>query len=187
MKKLFTLVFLVAFCFSFSQAQVYHKGLNTLHLGIGPGLAGIYGTMDVPAISLGYQAGVHEKFSVGGIIGYSSSSYNGIYWNGNDLVRGDWTYTYFFIGARGEYHFVDLDVKDFDLYAGLTLGYNIVSVSNPSGIVNYSGYGVYTAKGSYFLYGIHAGGEYFFSDKIGGFLELGYGVGYIILGVTFKL
>ena len=176
MKKLITLIFVLAISFSFTQAQVYHKGMNTLNLGIGPGLAGIYGTMDVPAISLGFQAGVHEKISVGGIVGYSSSSYG--------EADYTWTYTYFFIGARGEYHFVDLDVKDLDLYAGLTLGYNIVSVSEPTG---YSNYFNYSAGTSYLLYGFHVGGKYFFTDRIGAFLELGYGVGYITVGVTFKL
>ncbi len=72
----------------------------------------------MPSISLGYQAGILEKISVGGIAGYSSSSYG--------VIGYKWTYSYMFIGARGEYHFVDVDLENFDLYGGLTLGYNIV-------------------------------------------------------------
>lgn len=175
MKKLLSVSIFIVLAASLSLGQTYKKGNNMLNIGIGPGLAGIYGTMDIPSISAGFQVGVHEKFSVGGIVGYSSSSYG--------YVNYEWTYTYIVIGARGEYHFVDADIKDLDLYAGLTLGYNIVSVSEPSG---YSGHG-YSAQGSYLLYGFHAGGRYYFTPTIGAFLELGYGVGYIVAGVTFKL
>lgn len=174
MKHYFTVLFLVVLFVSLADAQVYRKGSNNLSIGIGPGLHGIYGDMDIPAISLGYQAGVHEKISVGGLVGYSSSSYG--------ISTYEWTYSYIFIGARGEYHFVDLDVDDFDLYGGVTLGYNIVSVSEPSG---YSGF--YSAEGSYLLYGFHLGGRYYFSPTVGAFLELGYGVGYIVAGVTFRI
>ena len=172
MKKLLTVFFFMILFVSLSNAQVYKKGNNNLNIGIGPGLHGIYGDMDIPAISAGFQAGVHEKISVGGLVGYSSSS---------DAFSGDeWTFTYIFIGARGEYHFIDLDVDDFDLYGGVTLGYNIVSWDGPS-------VAFYDPGDSYLLYGFHLGGRYFFSQNIGAFLELGYGVGYIVVGVTFRL
>jgi len=179
MKKLLTILSFTILFVSLSYGQVYKKGTNMINIGIGPGLAGIYGTMDIPSISAGLQLGVHEKLSVGGIIGYSASTYDYGHYLGQDY---EWTYTYIFIGARGEYHFVDVDVDDLDLYAGLTLGYNIVSVSEPSG---FSGF--YTAESSYLLYGFHAGGRYYFSQSIGAFLELGYGVGYIVVGITFKI
>lgn len=174
LKVLLLLIFLVAI----SYGQVYKKGTNNLSIGIGPGLQGIYGSMDIPAISVGYQAGLHKNFSVGGIVGYSSSTYGYSYLNSNY----EWKYSYIIIGARGEYHFTEVDLENTDLYGGVTIGYNIVSVSEPSGTI----YG-YSAEGSYFLYGFHVGGKYYFSPTVGGFLELGYGVGYIIAGVTFKL
>jgi hypothetical protein len=99
------------------------KGTNNLGIGIGPGLAGIYGTMSVPAISVGYQAGVHENISVGGLVGYSSSTYDGGFFGNRSY---EWTYSYIVIGARGEYHFTDVEVENLDLYSGLTLGYTIV-------------------------------------------------------------
>jgi len=171
---------------SLSFGQVYKKGVTNLNAGVSiGGLAGLYGTSDFPPVSLGLQFGIHEKISVGGIVGYSSSSIDGSYWNGNNFVRGDWTWTYIFIDARGEYHFVDVDVKDLDLYGGLTIGYNIASLSTPSGYVEYAGYG-YTGD-SYLLYGFHAGARYMFSPKIGVFGELGYGIGYITLGLNVKL
>jgi hypothetical protein len=179
MKKLLSVSIFIVLVASISFSQTYKKGNNNLNIGIGPGLAGIYGSSSVPGISAGYQVGVHEKFSVGGIVGYSSSSYSSGYFLGKEYK---WTYSYIFIGARGEYHFIDANVENLDLYGGLTLGYNIVSVSEPSG---YTGF--YSSEGSYLLYGFHAGGRYYFSPKIGAFLELGYGVGYIVAGVTFRL
>jgi len=179
MKKLLSVSIFIVLVASISFGQTYKKGDNNLNIGIGPGLAGIYGSMDVPSISVGYQVGVHEKFSVGGIVGYSSSSYDGGSYLGKDYK---WTYTYIFIGGRGEYHFIDANIENLDIYAGVTLGYNIVSVSEPTG---YSGF--YSSEGSYLLYGFHAGGRYYFTPKIGAFLELGYGVGYIVVGGTFRL
>ncbi len=175
MKKLLSVSIFIVLAAAISFGQTYKKGDNNLNIGIGPGLAGIYGSMDVPSISVGYQVGVHQKFSVGGIVGYSSSSYG--------YSKYEWTYRYIFIGGRGEYHFIDADIENLDLYAGITLGYNIVSVTEPSG---FNGYG-YSAEGSYLLYGFHAGGRYYFTPKIGAFLELGYGVGYIVVGGTFRL
>ena len=98
----------------------------------------------------------------------------------------NWSYSYIFIGGRGEYHFDKSELKiqndNLDLYAGLTLGFNIVTVSEPNIVT-----GGYSAQGSYFLFGLHIGGRYYFSQNIGAFLELGYGVGYITGGVSFKL
>jgi len=168
MKKLLTIVSFTILFVSLSSAQVYKKGTNNINIGIGPGLAGIYGSMDIPAISAGFQAGIHEKFSVGGIVGYSASTFS------------DVTVSYIFFGARGEYHFIEVEAEDLDLYGGLTIGYNIVNWSEPTGFIGSFG-------GSYLLFGFHAGGRYYFSPTIGAFLELGYGVGYIVAGVTFRI
>jgi len=174
MKKILVTFFVLLLATTVSFSQVYKKGVTNLNAGISiGGLAGLYGTADFPPLSLGLQFGIHEKISVGGIVGYSSSSYD---WGYND----SWKYTYIFIGARGEYHFVDVDVKDLDLYGGLTIGYNIVSFSGPS-------YDWYDPGTSYLLYGFHAGARYMFSPKIGAFAELGYGIGYLTVGLNVKL
>lgn len=174
---LFVLVFIVSSSISFGQG--YKKGVNNLNAGVSiGGLAGFYGSSDFPPISVGLQFGIHEKFSVGGIIGYASSSYDLGFFNNANYT---WTYRYIIVGARGEYHFME-PKDDFDLYGGLTIGYNIVSVDEPTG---YSGF--YTAEASYLLYGFHAGGRYLFSKNIGAFAELGYGIGYFTIGLNVKL
>lgn len=180
MKQLLSVVLLVSLFATVSFSQTYKKGVTNLNAGISiGGLAGLYGEADFPPLSLGLQFGIHEKISVGGIVGYSSSSYDYGFYSNDDY---SWTYTYIFVGARGEYHFVDVDVKDLDLYGGVTLGYNIVSVSEPTGFS-----GNYDVGASYLLYGFHAGARYMFSPKIGAFAELGYGIGYITVGLNVKL
>jgi hypothetical protein len=166
---------------SINAQLAYQKNVKILNAGLGAGLYGIYGSSDFPPISVGLQYGIHERISVGGLIGYSSSSYG----YGYRGIIYNWSYSYLFLGARGEYHLVypQVDIpKNLDLYGGLTLGFNIVTVSEP--IDRVPGY---AAEGSYALFGFHIGGRYYFSDKIGAFLELGYGVGVITIGASFKL
>ncbi|MDP2364427.1 MAG: hypothetical protein Q8M94_11750, partial [Ignavibacteria bacterium] len=90
MKQLLSVVLLISLFATVSSAQVYKKGVNNLNAGISiGGFAGGYGTSDFPPISLGLQFGIHEKISVGGIVGYSSSSY--------DYGYNDWSWTYRYI------------------------------------------------------------------------------------------
>jgi hypothetical protein len=182
MKIILSAFFILSFLSNSLHAQLaYQKNMKILNAGLGAGLYGVYGSSDFPPISVGLQFGVHERISVGGLIGYSSSSY-GFGYRGNIY---NWSYSYFFIGARGEYHLVypQVDIpKNLDLYGGLTLGFNIVTVSEP--IERVPGY---AAEGSYALFGFHIGGRYYFSESIGAFLELGYGVGVVTIGASFKL
>ncbi len=176
MKKTFVTLFVLLITVSFSFAQGYEKGSKIINAGIGFGLSGIYGDAQMPPISVGFQYGLEDKISVGGIVGFSTSSYGYEDWK--------WDYTYIIIGARGEYHFLEPSNK-LDAYAGITAGYNIASVSEPDGYKNY--WGGYEAESSYFIYGVHVGARYAVSDKIGIFGELGYGIGYRTVGATFKL
>ena len=181
MKKLLLLVFGVLFIFISTNvnAQGYKKDGLALNVGLGFGLAGIYGSSTIPPISASLGYGVTDKISVGGIVGYSGSSYKYTYFNGSY----EWKYSYIIIGARGEYHF-NKPTDKLDPYAGLTLGYDIVSVSSPS---NLSGNIGYSAETSYLLFGFHGGLRYALNDKLGVFGEVGYGVGYLTVGAFFRL
>ncbi len=161
----------------FAQSP-YMKGDKIGQVGIGYGFAGIYGSASVPPISVGFQYGLEDKISIGGLIGYTSSSYDLGNWYGESYK---WTYTYIIIGARGEYHFLESSDK-MDGYAGATLGYAITSVSTPAGY-----YGGYSAGVSYMIFGAHVGLRYYLSPQIALFGEVGYGIGYITAGVAFKL
>ncbi|MEQ9414505.1 MAG: hypothetical protein RIF39_11770, partial [Cyclobacteriaceae bacterium] len=89
------------------------------------------------------------------------------------------------IGARGSYHFselLNLNNEKIDLYGGLTLGYRNFSWSD-SGF----GSGLGNSYGSRAFLGIYAAGRYYFSEKVGAFLEVGaVGSTNAKLGVAFK-
>ena len=174
-KNIFTIaiVLLVA---SQLFGQGYKKGVNNLNIGVGMGLNGITGESSLPPISLGYQYGLEDKYSIGAIVGYSSST--------SSVLSYEWTYTYIFVGGRGEYHFMKSTDK-LDAYAGATLGYTIVSVSEPD---NLPAFGAWGAVGtSYLIYGAHAGVRYAFSKSFGAFAEVGYGIGLLTAGINIKL
>lgn len=180
MKRIsFVITFLIIISFATGSVlaqSVYNKEDKIGQVGLGLGFGGIYGGVSFPPLSFGFQYGIHEKVSVGGIIGYTSSTEE-VFTNRNY----EWKYSYIVFGARGEYHFLE-NVDKVDGYAGATLGYNIVSVSEPTGFG-----GRYSASGSYLLLGVHIGGRYYFNPQIAAFAELGYGLGYLTVGVAFKL
>ena len=63
------------------------------------------------------------------------------------------------------------------------LSYNILKYSD-----NYSGV-TYTASGSYgsnLGLSVFVGGRYHFTDNLAGFVELGYGVAYLNLGLAYQ-
>jgi len=174
MKKIIVIVFVLFTAASATFAQGYQKDSKIVNVGLGFGLTGIYGDAGMPPISVGLQYGLDDKISVGGLLGFSTSSYTYFDWK--------WNYTYIIIGARGEYHFLEPTNK-LDAYAGATLGYNIVSVSSPSNVE----FGSYSAQGSYMVYGVHAGARYALTPNLGVFGELGYGIGYLTIGATVRL
>jgi len=173
-KVICCLLFVLVFFISVSQsyAQAFKQDNQVVQVGIGFGLAGIYGSSSFPPITASYEYAIDKNFSLGGIVGYASSSdtYNNV----------DYTYSYLIIGARGAYHFPVENVK-IDPYVGATLGYNIVSFSSS---VNQTGY---TASGSYALFGIHGGVRYYFQPNMAVFGEVGYGIGFLDVGISFKL
>ena len=175
-KALLSLIIAVAAFSVNAQSNVsFDKGTSYVHAGIGFGGGFYSGSVTLPPLSVSYEKAVTEKISVGGIVGYSSSQYT--YGFGGSSYK--WKYSYLLIGARGNYHFATSE--KFDPYAGLTLGYNIVSVKSPGQVQGYS------AKGSALLFGGQIGANYYFSTNTGAFAELGYGIGLLTVGLTFRL
>lgn len=180
MKTFLKATFLVLLVASVTLAQGYNKEGKAINIGAGFGLAGISGDATIPPLSVGVQFGFTDKISIGGIVGYAGSSYK----FGLLTSSYEWKYNYIIVGARGEYHFMKPD-DNLDLYSGVTLGYNIVNVSEPS---NLPRYGVtYSATSSYLLYGGHVGVRYAFSNSFGLFAEAGYGIGYITGGIFLRM
>jgi len=174
MKKLLLVSMLVIVAGSLAIGQnAYRKGNKLVHGGLGFGLAGIYGDASLPPITVGYEHGLEEKISLGGIVGFAGSS--------QDFIGGEWSYTYILIGARGAYHFLENN-SQWDAYGGLVLGYNIVSTSWDGPGVQFG-----SASGSYLLWGLYGGGRYYFNPRWAVYGEIGYGAGILAIGVAHKL
>lgn len=180
MRKMLTVLIVVTFFAGVSFAQGYKEGNKTLNLGVGFGMTGLEGDATLPPLSVGMQFGLTDKISIGGLVGYSGSSYK----FGGFGTSYEWKYSYITIGARGEYHFLE-PASNIDAYGGLTLGYQVLSVTEPSNLPAY--FGGYSTKASALIYGFHVGGRYAFSKAFGAFAELGYGISYFTVGVSFHL
>jgi hypothetical protein len=171
--KNFFLSLAAAWLFSLAtQAQVYENGKNYLNVGIGVG--SFYRGLP---FGFSYERGITDQISVGGFFDYASSSYS--YFGYRTRV------TFLYFGVRGSYHLNELlkvDNKQWDLYAGAALGYTGATVRYDDANLN----SVADPYGSGVLFGIHAGARYMFTDNLGGFAELGYGVALLKLGLAVK-
>lgn len=166
---LIALAILLFFLPNKSFAQFEGEGSLVANVGLGLGTHLGYGGFP---LSISADYGVTEKITVGGFLGYNRSS---------RIFPGNfkWTLTNTLIGARGAYHHPL--IEEFDTYAGLMLGYNVISTriepNQPNALLS----------NSYAFLGGFVGINHFFTDQIGGFAELGYGVGYLTVGVTFRI
>jgi hypothetical protein len=168
----------------------YAEGIEQkLFVNAGVGLGYSPYKLGIPPISVSadYKLPIKLPITVGltGAFRTSTDSYS----SGSQAI--DMTYTDIGIGARGAYHFNF--VKNFDVYAGVTLGY-VIQVydvkfgsmyDNP---IYAATKAAYKDKGaSYPLFGFNIGGRYFFTQNIGAYLELGYsGIQLASLGLAVK-
>ena len=144
------------------------------YLNVGVGLAAYYGG-GLP-LGASFEVDAKNNISIGGSVDYLRYGYNsGGY---------KWNYTFVYAGARASYHLGELlnvGNDKFDPYAGATLGFRY------AGYRDSYGYNDYVSPYNSGIYlGIHLGGRYMFSEKVGGFAEVGYGVSALRLGVTAK-
>jgi hypothetical protein len=172
MKKLLTFSFLLAVLLTTSFkgfSQAYKQGDKILNATIG--VNSYYGT-GLP-LGAAFEVGITDAISAGGQFDFASGNF------GNSLG-----FTALYFGARGSYHFNELlkiNNDKLDVYAGLGLGYRSFKWTDSA----FTGTGYSYGNGLDFNYFI--GGRYFFTNNIGGVLELGYsGVSNARVGVTFK-
>jgi hypothetical protein len=191
MKKtivLVTITFLLT-ANSSSFAQRFDNGDNLISLGIGLGssFGGYTYSSQTPAISVQFEHGNWDVggpgvISLGGYLGFKSFSYDGF--SPGYSYSETWDYTV--IGLRSAYHYNGIHNKDFDVYGGLMLSYNMAnyqfSSSNPAYDYLYQG-----DYGNGFTLSLYLSGRYYFTDNVSGFLELGYGISNFTIGASFKL
>lgn len=183
LKSLFLSV-LFSLGYLFSTAQVVEKGEKVLNLGIGLGTALYSGTGytgSVPPISGSLEIVIKDDLfdgkgalGAGGYLGYAAYKWKYSGW--------EWKYSNIIIGPRGYLHYNLLE--KLDTYAGVTLGYNIVSAKESGNSI--PGYN-YNSTSSGFIFSGFIGGRYFFNEKWAAMAELGSGIAYLNLGVAVKL
>lgn len=183
-KILLSTILLLGFLFN-SNAQTFKNGDFNLNAGIGLGYTySLYsGATSWPALVVSADKGVKDLpdlgvLSIGGTIGYKHISASG--------TGYDWSWSDLYVGARGALHFSSISSDKLDVYGGVSLGLRFYTYPT----VVYDGFydlniEKKTHTGGFF--GIYGGAKYSFTDKIGGFAELGYDIAWLKLGVSFKL
>ena len=128
---------------------------------------------EVSFISTG-SLGLDVALGVGGYLGYTGAKWENQGWG--------WNYSSVIVGGRAALHYQLID--KLDSYTGLMLGYNVVSSKS---FGSNGSWGNHSAVGSGITYSWFLGGRYYFTDNVAGLLELGYGVSFLNIGVSFKL
>ncbi len=163
------------------KSQIFTVGDKFLNLGLGFGTHWGYGKTVIPPVSISLDYGFKDDIGpgvlgIGGYAGITSSKYD--WWTTN----WGWRYTNIFAGARGTYHMEF--IEELDTYGGILFGLRFTSSKEYGdwiGDIPDSDAGINLDVGFF------AGGRYFFTDNIAGFIELGYGIAYFTLGATLKL
>ena len=165
-----------------AQESSFLKGDKVLNLGLGLGstlYSGSYYVGQIPPVSASLEIGIVDGLAEKGVIGigpylgYSSYKY--------EYSGYGWKYSNIILGARGSFHYPLVD--KLDTYAGVLLGYNIVSSKEfgdpiPGNDDSFASSGL---AWSGFI-----GARYFFSDAIAAMAELCYGIAWLNLGVALK-
>lgn len=166
--------------------QAIAKGDKLLNVGIGflrqlPG--GNSEKLTIPPIPISFEYIIKDDLfegngalGFGGFIGYSAAK--------QDYYSSTYKSSRFIFGARGYVHYAL--IEKLDTYGGVLLGYksDVTSFKYNEEQTNYPNQKI--TDGTPTL-NIFAGCRYFFSDKIAGMAELGWGMSIITIGATIKL
>jgi hypothetical protein len=162
-----------------SEDKVISLGMgigNTLYIG-GKG----YSTI-VPPLSLSYEQVVADDIFREGVLGIVGSlgytSYRFRYTA--DPYDFGWDYHNIILGAGSLLHYPL--VNRLDTYIGALLGYNFTSVSE----YRETGDNEADSVGGFLIAGF-VGARYYFTDQFAAFAQVGYGVAYLTIGVSYRL
>lgn len=176
------------------QAQAFQAGDNAVGVGVGVGgnyyrYGSYYGFR--PTLSLMYDRGTAVPVGPGvlGIGGYFSYTNRRIYEDYLYWVE-DKRYDFWSFGVRGTYHWNSWHkVENWDVYAGIGLGFTVTTYSDRS-----------TYSSTYYenLYrrnfnarspvrsSLFVGTRYYFTDFLGVFAEVGYDTAFLTGGLQLK-
>ena len=171
----------------------FDEGDNVL--GVGVGILGGYsvgwsgaGVTQSPALNVHFDHGMGDlgpgTWGLGGYVGYKTLSYTSkyIYYN------YDYSYTYLVVGARGTWHYNEWHGNNkLDTYGGIMLAYRSVSFDDKTDYGAYGNLSAYSYSGSGIGFSGFLGARYYFTDNIGAYGELGYGLTVLQVGLSVKL
>jgi hypothetical protein len=188
MKRIAAIICFAIFTMPFLKAQESMFNMDDMVVNVGVGLGSIYGfgtyyKTTIPPISVSFEKAIVDDvldkgvIGVGAYLGYTAYKWHYVY----ATYDYGWKYSNIILGARGNFHYPFLD--KLDTYAGVLLGYNIVTSKEFGTIGVYD----YSPKSGSLAFAGYIGGRYYFSDKLSAFAELGYGIAYLTLGVGMKL
>lgn len=180
MRKLLILTLLSVFTLlpRLSQGQEFHKSALVFTPGFGAFNRFQHDDLGIgiPPVSLGLEYGIDDNMGLGGGLFLASANDDGPGW--------DASATYFAMEGRFYYHFNEVfKVDKLDWYGYAALG------------ILYSNYDYedhddrwHSNRNDTDPYlSIMVGARYYFTDRLAGMAELGFGVSPLILGVALKL
>ena len=165
-----------------ATASAQGLGQNKAQINGGVGLSGF----GIP-VYLGLDYGIARDFTIGAEVSYSSKKVSSGYFEDRYSIIG--------FGVNGNYYFDRILrlPREFDFYAGATLGYyNISNTQTYSGPSSLQPYYERLYTSSFASSGVNLqlqiGGRYFFTKNLGVNLELGGGIFTVggKLGLTYK-
>lgn len=141
-------------------------------IGLGATIGGTGVTTEIPALSVSVENAVSRRISIGGYAGVYAIGVT--YTDGVTGVEVSGSYTYIIFGARASYHFKLID--HCDTYFGLLLAYNFGKAT----IADQS------ASAQAIIPGSFIGCRYRFAKNTAAFIEFGYGVTAVNIGMNFR-
>jgi hypothetical protein len=141
------------------------------------GHLGLSGVGSAAAIGINGELAYNDRIGIGAWLDTWSYGDSYTYIGGT----ASWDIRYTALAATGAYHFPVESHPRLDPFAGLALGYYIVSSSSSVPGANYTG-----SSNRVFLGGF-GGVRYFFKENLSGVARAGFGASYLTVGVDFKL
>ena len=186
MKKITLTLFTAFLALSLSAQEAFTSDDMVVNVGAGFGWYSYgFGATSIPAISLSLEKGIKEidfgTLSVGGIVGYKKATYSWL--SGYE----DYAWTDIIVAARGALHVDLFDNDKIDTYGGVAIGLRFQSYKHYDLVDLYSSqWKSVTTTSTNPLFALYVGGRYYFTNNFGAFGEVGYGLGYLTLGLSYK-
>lgn len=182
-KSLITLLTLFAITSLMAQDVMLKKDDKVFSLGVGFGTnlySGSQYSTQLPIFSASFELGFIDdlldfqdlSLGLGGYVGFTTAKEE------YKVPPVVYDHTYIIIGGRALVHYPF--VENLDTYAGLMLGAKLLS-SQSSADQKSSSIGI-----NGFATSLLIGGRYYFTDRIAGMAEAGFGVSNITLGLAVK-